>query len=121
VARIRSIKPEYWADQDLAEQVSRDARLLYIGLWNLADEHGRLRGDPRYIKDAYWRVSGVLDRALGTEEEDGAGEGLASDVALLAQRYADLRARVLAPGTGTGWAQVVAEIEAAELRIPGEA
>lgn len=50
MARIRSIKPEYWADQDLAEQVSRDARLLYIGLWNLADEHSRLRGDPRYIK-----------------------------------------------------------------------
>jgi hypothetical protein len=50
VARIRSVKPEYWTDQDLAEQVSRDARLLYIGLWNLADEHSRLRGDPRYIK-----------------------------------------------------------------------
>ena len=50
MARIRSVKPEYWADQDLAEQVSRDARLLYIGLWNLADEHSRLRGDPRYIK-----------------------------------------------------------------------
>jgi hypothetical protein len=44
------VKPEYWTDQDLAEQVSRDARLLYIGLWNLADEHSRLRGDPRYIK-----------------------------------------------------------------------
>lgn len=50
MARIRSVKPEYWTDQDLAEQVSRDARLLYIGLWNLADEHSRLRGDPRYIK-----------------------------------------------------------------------
>jgi hypothetical protein len=50
VARIRSVKPEYWTDQDLAEQVSRDARLLYIGLWNLSDEHSRLRGDPRYIK-----------------------------------------------------------------------
>lgn len=50
MARIRSVKPEYWADQDLAEQVSRDARLLYIGLWNLADEHSRLRGDPRFIK-----------------------------------------------------------------------
>jgi hypothetical protein len=50
VARIRSVKPEYWDDQELAEQVSRDARLLYIGLWNLADEHGRLRGDARLIK-----------------------------------------------------------------------
>lgn len=50
MARIRSVKPEYWDDQELAEQVSRDARLLYIGLWNLSDEHGRLRGDARFIK-----------------------------------------------------------------------
>jgi hypothetical protein len=50
MARIRAVKPEFWADEGLAEQASRDARLLYIGLWNLADEHGRLRGDPRYIK-----------------------------------------------------------------------
>ena len=50
MARIRSVKPEFWEDQELAEQVSRDARLLYIGLWNLADEHGRLRGDARFIR-----------------------------------------------------------------------
>lgn len=50
MARIRSVKPEFWADEDLAAQTSRDARLLYIGLWNLADEHGRLRGDPRFLK-----------------------------------------------------------------------
>lgn len=48
--RIRSIKPEFWADEKLAEAVSRDGRLLYIGLWNLADEHARLRGSARYIK-----------------------------------------------------------------------
>lgn len=51
MARMRSIKPEFFADQDLAEELpSRDARLLYIGLWGLADEHGRLRGDARSIK-----------------------------------------------------------------------
>lgn len=49
MARIRSVKPEFWEDQELAERVSRDARLLYIGLWNLADEHGRLRGAPVFI------------------------------------------------------------------------
>lgn len=64
MARIRSVKPEYWADQDLAEQVSRDARLLYVGLWNLADEHSRLRGDPRYIKGQLF----PYDDDLGSEE-----------------------------------------------------
>lgn len=49
MARIRSVKPEFWNDRRLA-RLSRDARLLYIALWNLSDEHGRLHGDARYIK-----------------------------------------------------------------------
>ena len=47
--RIRSIKPEYWKDQELA-LLSRDARLFYIGLWNFADDYGRVIGDPAYLK-----------------------------------------------------------------------
>lgn len=50
MARIRSIKPEYWSDRSLARQLSRDARLLYVALWNFADEHGRLPGDSRWVK-----------------------------------------------------------------------
>ena len=49
MARMRSVKPEFWTDPDVAD-LSRDARLLYIGLWNLSDEHGRVRGDARYLK-----------------------------------------------------------------------
>lgn len=49
MARIRSVKPEYWIDPNLT-RLSRDARLLYIALWNFADEHGRLHGDPRVVK-----------------------------------------------------------------------
>ena len=51
MARIRSLKPEFWTDEELAIQLTRDERMLYLGLqWNLADEHARLRGDPRYVK-----------------------------------------------------------------------
>jgi hypothetical protein len=50
MARIRSVKPEFWIDRGLARALSRDARLLYIALWNQADEHARLHGDPRYVK-----------------------------------------------------------------------
>lgn len=50
MARIRSIKPEFWADEFLAERCTRDARMLYLALWNLADEHGRCRGGGRYLK-----------------------------------------------------------------------
>lgn len=49
MARIRSIKPEFWGDRKLAS-LSRDARLLYVALWNQADEWGRVQGDTRWIK-----------------------------------------------------------------------
>ena len=47
--RIRSIKPEFWHDERLAG-VSLQARLLFVGLWNLADDFGVLRGSPALIK-----------------------------------------------------------------------
>ena len=61
MARIRSIKPEYWDDRKLARCASRDARLLYIALWNLADEHGRLNGDPQWIKGQVFPYDNDLD------------------------------------------------------------
>jgi hypothetical protein len=49
VARIRSIKPEFWSDRSMS-RLTRDCRMLYMALWNVADEHGRCNGDPRLIK-----------------------------------------------------------------------
>ncbi len=46
--RIRTLKPELWQDEAVGE-VSRDARLLFVGLITQADDKGRLRGDPRLI------------------------------------------------------------------------
>lgn len=50
MARIRSLKPEFWDDRKLARLVSRDARMLYMGLWNHSDEHARCNGDPHWVK-----------------------------------------------------------------------
>lgn len=61
MARIRSIKPEYWDDRKLARLASRDARLLYIGLWNLADEWCRLNGDPQWIKGQIFAYDDDID------------------------------------------------------------
>lgn len=61
MARIRSIKPEFWDDRKLARRASRDARLLYIALWNLADEHGRLNGDPQWIKGQVFAYDDDID------------------------------------------------------------
>lgn len=48
MARIRTIKPDFFLDEGLAE-VSHAARLLFIGLWCLADKDGRLEDRPKYI------------------------------------------------------------------------
>jgi hypothetical protein len=39
MARIRTIKPEFWDSPDTA-RASLRARLLYIAMWNLADDYG---------------------------------------------------------------------------------
>jgi hypothetical protein len=48
VARIRTIKPDFWGSPKTAK-VSRDARLLFLGLLNEADDEGRLLGSARSI------------------------------------------------------------------------
>lgn len=41
MARIRTIKPEFWEDERLAK-LPVYARLLFIGTWNFADDNGAL-------------------------------------------------------------------------------
>jgi hypothetical protein len=49
MARIRSVKPEFWTDEKVVE-LSAFARLLFIGLWNFADDDGRMVHSPKRIK-----------------------------------------------------------------------
>jgi len=46
--RIRTVKPEFWESESVGG-VSRDARLLFIGLFNLADDSGRFRAASRFL------------------------------------------------------------------------
>jgi len=49
MARIRTIKPEFWSSEQVME-CSLPARLLFIGLWNFCDDAGRMPFRPRQIK-----------------------------------------------------------------------
>lgn len=49
MARIRSIKPEFWVDEKVTE-LSPWARLLFIGLWNFADDDGRMEFSLKRMK-----------------------------------------------------------------------
>lgn len=49
MARIRSIKPEFWTDEKVVT-LSPLARLVFIGLWNFVDDHGRAPCSPARMK-----------------------------------------------------------------------
>ncbi|WP_395119659.1 hypothetical protein ACFCQI_01715 [Rhodanobacter sp. FW102-FHT14D06] len=49
MARIRSIKPEFWSSEQVME-CSPTARLLFIGLWNFCDDAGNHSLSVRTIK-----------------------------------------------------------------------
>ncbi len=49
MARARNIKPGFFQNEDIVELSFAD-RLLFIGLWTLADREGRLEDRPKRIK-----------------------------------------------------------------------
>lgn len=49
MARIRTIKPTFWTSEQVMD-CSPNARLLFIGIWNFADDAGRMSLKPRTLK-----------------------------------------------------------------------
>lgn len=49
MSRSRNIKPGFFKNEDLAE-ISFECRLLFIGLWTMADREGILEDRPKRIK-----------------------------------------------------------------------
>lgn len=49
MARIRTVKPEFWTDEKVVS-LSPLARLLFIGLWNFVDDEGRAAYSPARLK-----------------------------------------------------------------------
>ena len=49
MARIRSIKPEFWDDEHIAS-LPMECRLFYIGCWTFADDQGVFNANPSFLK-----------------------------------------------------------------------
>lgn len=65
MARARNIKPGFFKNEDLCELDPID-RLLFIGLWTLADREGRLEDRPKRIKMELFPCDNLdTDAALG--------------------------------------------------------
>lgn len=58
MARIRTIKPDFWTDEKLTE-CSVSARLLFIGTWNFADDNGNLDRSPKQIKARVFPIDNI--------------------------------------------------------------
>jgi hypothetical protein len=58
MARIRTIKPDFWSDDTITE-CSVSARLLFIGLWNFADDAGNLDRSHKQIKSRVFPVDNI--------------------------------------------------------------
>lgn len=69
--RARNIKPGFFRNADLVE-LPFEARLLFIGLWTLADREGRLEDRPKQIKMEIFPADNVdCDALIGLLEGIG--------------------------------------------------
>ena len=91
MARIRTIKPEFFTSRSNAE-LPMSARLTFIGLWTYADDNGRGADDPRLVKAALWPLE---DKHTAAKVE--------ADLAALADAGKILRYEV----DGDRWLQIV--------------
>ena len=84
MARIRSIKPQFWTSEQIAE-CSPNARLAFIGMWCFCDDYGIHPASPARLKMEVFPADGI-----GREEV----AGLVDELLLY------LAPRMLGPGRG---------------------
>lgn len=89
MARIRSIKQDFFLNEELAT-VSSDARLLAIGLWTIADKSGRLEDRPLKIKAQLFPYHNVDISAL-LDELDQQGIGFVRRYTVDRQNYIQVK------------------------------
>lgn len=74
MGRIRTIKPEFPQSETIG-RLSRDARLLFIQLWTVADDEGRGRGASRMLASTLYPydedAQTLIDKWLGELINEG--------------------------------------------------
>jgi hypothetical protein len=81
MARIRSIKPTFFRSRSV-KRLTADQKLVWIGLWPLADDEGRLMDETGILVGDLWALSiseSKLDKTL--DQLDDAGRIIRYEVA----------------------------------------
>jgi hypothetical protein len=107
MARIRTIKPEFFTSLTIAS-LPIEARLTFIGLWTHVDDEGRCVDDTRLIRAALWPLD---DRSFGDVEKDLA---VLADASLI-RRYQAAGKRYLAV---CGWQEHQRINRATKSKLP---
>ena len=63
MSRNRMIKSEFWKDPKVGK-MSAIARLLFIGMWNFADDSGIVRGDPIYLRSEIFTYDDITKKEI---------------------------------------------------------
>jgi hypothetical protein len=89
MARIRTIKPEFPQSESMG-RVSREARLLYVNLWTVADDEGRARGSSRMLASLLYPYDNDAPALMETWLAELDGEGCVRRYEVDGSTYLDL-------------------------------
>ena len=86
MARIRTVKPEFWTSQQVVE-CSTNARLLFIGLWNFCDDNGIHPAEPKRLKMEVFPGDSFTVKDIGTWIDELLKVGLLLEYEAEGRRY----------------------------------
>lgn len=75
MARIRSIKPEFWTSEQIVE-CSPIARLLFIGMWNFCDDGGNHVASVKTLKMEVFPGDDISQNEIASMVEELLDQGL---------------------------------------------
>lgn len=86
MARIRTIKPEFWASEQIAN-CSRDARLLFIGIWTFCDDAGIHPASSKRIKMQVFPADNISDEQVKAWVEELLSQKLIEEYTVVGQAF----------------------------------
>ena len=86
MARIRTVKPEFWTSEQIAE-CSPMARLLFIGIWSFSDDRGIHPASVKRLKMEVFPSDSITDDDLQTMVGELEAAGLLSSYHALGKDY----------------------------------
>ncbi len=78
MARIRSIKPEFWSSEQVVE-CSLSARLLFVGMWNFCDDGGVHPASSKRLKMEVFPADDFTTEQVGVMVAELLDQGLVGE------------------------------------------